>query len=158
MSSAIQERELMRRRSRSLYRWPITSSTKWSTPGWKLRWVDGSQAWVHAPSPDSHGFIRTFIGGAWIIAQLLQRAVKVDVLLCPGGDSAPRERNHHLQAVLQELELNIIVICDFQHHQALDTLEIVYLDGSSVLGGLILDGKIRDATFFLQVSSNEIEY
>lgn len=65
-----------------------------------------------------------------------------------GGDSAPRERNHHLQAVLQELELNIVVICDFQHHQALDTLEIVYLDSSSVLGGLILDGKIRDATFF----------
>lgn len=73
------------------------------------------------------------------------------MLMCfcvAGGDSAPRERNHHLQAVLQELELNIVVICDFQHHQALDTLDIGYFNSSSVLGGLILDGKIRDATFF----------
>lgn len=83
-----------------------------------------------------------------------------------GGDSTPRKGNNHLQAVLQELELNIVVICDFQHHRALDTFpfyafDIVYLYSSTVLVELILDRKTRDATFFMQniqVTSAEIEY
>ena len=36
----------------------------------------------------------------------MKRAVKVYVLCVAGGNSATGERDHHLQAVLQELELN----------------------------------------------------
>lgn len=32
-----------------------------------------------------------------------------------GGNPAPRQRINHLQAVFQELELNLVIVCDFQH-------------------------------------------
>lgn len=62
-----------------------------------------------------------------------------------GGDPAPREGNHHLQAVLQELEL-MHSTGRQPHTFSFYTFDIVYLY-CTVLAGPVLDGKICDATF-----------